>query len=227
MTKNPVTVAQLKLLFSFLNEAPERFVDAFFDSGNMVHLDKGSHVCLEGHECTHLALVVEGSARVYKLGENGREITLYRVGAGESCILTASCILSSRPFPAFAVAETPVSAFVIPAAKVREWLAEWSSWREYLFGLVAQRLSDVISVIEEVVFRRMDQRIADHLLKRLSTDGETVAATHQEIASDLGTSREVVSRILKDFESDRLIHITRGSLQINDLAGIRRRADGS
>ncbi|WXG52563.1 MAG: Crp/Fnr family transcriptional regulator [Candidatus Sedimenticola sp. (ex Thyasira tokunagai)] len=89
-----------------------------------------------------MALVVEGSARVYKIGENGREITLYRVGFGESCILTASCILSGIPFPAFAVAETPVTAFVIPASKVRVWLAEWSAWREYVFSLVAQRLTN-------------------------------------------------------------------------------------
>ncbi|MES9900779.1 MAG: Crp/Fnr family transcriptional regulator [Sedimenticola sp.] len=224
MIKDLTVQTQLKSAFPFLSGAPAHFLTAFFESGSIVQLEKGSHICLEGRECTHLALVVEGSARVYKIGENGREITLYRVGFGESCILTASCILSSLPFPAFAVAETPVTAFVIPASKVRVWLAEWSAWREYVFSLVAQRLTNVISVVEEVVFRRMDERIANYLQSHSTPDGTRVSATHQEIASDLGTSREVVSRILKDFESDGLVRIARGSIEIIDIKHFAQRA---
>jgi CRP/FNR family transcriptional regulator len=183
----------------------------FMQVAAVVELDKGQYVCHEGHACSHLALILDGTARVYKLGENGREITLYRVGPGESCILTASCILSSLPFPAFAVCESRVRAAVIPAAKVQQWLAHWPAWRDYVFGLVARRLTNVISVVEEVAFKRMDRRIADHLL---ASNKSILHTTHQEIASDLGTSREVVSRILKDLENMNLVEVHRGTVEI-------------
>ncbi|WP_078486100.1 Crp/Fnr family transcriptional regulator [Solemya velesiana gill symbiont] len=187
---------------------------------SVVELDKGYHICDEGSRCSHLTLVISGTARVYKLGENGREITLYRVDPGESCILTASCILSNQPFPAFAVSESPMEAALIPAPEVNQWLAYSEAWRQYVFGLISRRLSNIINVVEEVVFRRMDRRIADYLLKRVSNDEERLQITHQEIASDLGTSGEVVSRILKDLETSELIHTTRGTIEITDITGL-------
>jgi CRP/FNR family transcriptional regulator len=158
--------------------------------------------------------VLDGTARVYKLGENGREITLYRIGHGESCILTASCIISHAEFPAFAVCEEAVEAVVIPANEIRQWIAQSAIWRNYVFGLVAQRMGDIISLVEEVVFRRMDRRIADYLLQRFKPKQSKIEITHQMIASDLGTSREVVSRILKDFESQGLILVARGAVEL-------------
>ena len=125
-------------IFPFLGQAEASFVSRFMQSASVAKLDPGSHICHEGLECTHLALVLEGTARIYKLGANGREITLYRVTTGQSCILTASCILSTLPFPAFAVSETPMEAILIPAIEVKQWLAESAVWREYVFGLVAQ-----------------------------------------------------------------------------------------
>lgn len=171
--------------------------------------------------CQHLALIVTGVARVYKLGENGREITLYRLGKGESCILTASCIVSDSPFPAFAVCEEEIEALVLHPAVVRQWTNEFPTWRNYLFSLVGNRLGDVISVVEEIAFRRVDHRLADYLLQRAGNDKrDSIKMTHQAIASDLGTSREVISRILKDFEHQGLISVARGHLQVIDTAGL-------
>jgi len=172
-------------------------------------------------QCGHLALVTEGVARVYKLGENGREITLYRISGGESCILTASCIISGRPFPAFAVCEEPIEALVISSPAVKRWTNEFPAWRDYLFGLIGDRLGDVISVVEEIAFRRVDRRLAHYLLQRLEpTASDSLNITHQAIASDLGTSREVVSRILKDFEHQGLISVSRGSVCLKDRRGL-------
>ncbi len=200
--------------FGFLTTVEETLRDRFFQAASLANMEPGQFVCHEGRECVHLALVLSGTARVYKLGESGREITLYRIGQSESCILTASCILSHAPFPAFAVCEDSVEAAVIPAAHIRQWIAESPIWRDYLFGLVAQRMGDIISLVEEVVFRRMDRRIADYLLQRFQPGQERIEITHQVIASDLGTSREVVSRILKDFESHGLILVTRGAVEL-------------
>jgi CRP/FNR family transcriptional regulator len=200
--------------FDFLHAGDDQLNRHFMQIASLGKLPKGQHVCQEGTSCSHLALLLDGTARVYKLGENGKEITLYRIAPGESCILTASCMLNDLPFPAFAICETDVEAALIPANEVQNWLADSSAWRSYVFGLVSQRLSDIIDVVDEVVFRRMDRRIAKHLSQRRSASSDRLTITHQEIASDLGTSREVVSRILKDFENREIIRVTRGAIQI-------------
>jgi len=217
-------INDIRLAFDFLNKADDASRKKLLQSALMVHLEPGQHVCQQGDECSHLALVLSGTARIYKLGENGREITLYRIGRGESCILTASCILSQIPFPAFAVCEEPIEAAVVPSGQIRQWLAESPLWRDYVFGLVAHRMVDIISLVEEVVFRRMDQRIADYLVQSGMRNGQRIEITHQIMASDLGTSREVVSRILKDFEISGLIRVGRGSVEIIDQAALQTRS---
>lgn len=193
---------------------------------SLAGVKKGETICHEGFLCTHLALVLSGSARVFKLGESGREITLYRVGAGESCILTASCIVNKRPFPAVAVCEEEIQAVIVPTGLVIEWFGRFPSWRGYLFSLIGDRLGDVIAIIEEVAFRRVDRRIASYLLARAESEHTNrIRSTHQEIASELGTSREVVSRILKDLESQDAISVSRGSIHIVDQGAIRAKAE--
>lgn len=208
----------------FLNTEESPFTQHFWQSASLISAPKDHHICLEGGDCPNLAMVLSGTARVYKLGENGKEITLYRIGKGESCILTASCILSQKPFPAYAVCESEVVAVVVAAAEVKRWLAEYSLWRDYIFGLVAHRLSNIIDVVEEVVFRKMDTRIAHYLVTAASTH-QSIETTHQVIASDLGTSREVVSRILKDLEQAQLIRTNRGSITLLNREGLSKKAE--
>jgi CRP/FNR family transcriptional regulator len=215
--------AALSQKLRFLAQADDPFSRRFFEKAVLTTLKKGQYVCHEGSSCSHLAILLDGTARVYKLGESGKEITLYRVGPGESCVLTASCILSEVPFPAIAVCETAVEAVVIPAGDVQKWLSESVTWRNYIFGLVATRLTNIINVVEDVAFRRMDKRIAEHLYKRTDRTSHLLLATHQEIASELGTSREVVSRILKDFELEAIIKVTRGAIELLDPEKLERR----
>jgi len=189
-----------------------------------VELDSGAFICMDGNVCQSLALVTEGRARVYKSSESGREITLYRVEPGESCILTASCILSNRQFPAFAVADTDVTARLVPASTVRQWMDTEPAWRRYVFELVAGRLDTVIATLEEVAFRRLDTRLARLLLDESTPEGgaPTLHVTHERLAADLGSAREVVSRLLKDFEQDGLVQLQRGTVVLTDPAGLRR-----
>jgi CRP/FNR family transcriptional regulator len=185
-------------------------------------LPPGQVVCQQGDSCGYLPLLLSGRARVFKVAESGREITLYRIETGDSCVLTASCIMSDIPFPALAVSETEVEAVLIPAGSVRAWMGESAAWRRYLFGLVARRLADVIAVVEEVAFRRMDARVAAWLLEH-GVDG-VVHTTHQELAVDLGSSREVVSRILRDLENEGLIRRQRGEILVLERAHLARLA---
>jgi len=212
--------------FGFLRDCDERIYREFLSLAFVVKLEKGQPVSSEGAECSHLALVLSGNARVYKLGESGREITLYRVGPGQSCVLTASCIQSHQPFPAFAECEQAVEAVLIPAGDLNRWMAESAPWRDYVFSLVAKRMANIIGLVEEVVFRRMDRRIAAYLLSRCrDADTETIQATHQEIASDLGTSREVVSRILKDLETGGHISVARGAITIRNQQKLQEKSE--
>lgn len=213
---NPENENRLRQLFPFLQEADSDFCRAFFDSVILAHLKTGNEVCAEGNTCTHLPLLVEGVARIYKSGETGKEITLYRIRPGESCVLTASCILSGRPFPATANVESNLTAALVPAEFVRKWIGRDSAWRAYIFSLVADRLSAIIQVVEEVVFQRLDQRVAAYLLRHGSGSPAAIHATHQEIADELGTSREVVSRLLKSFEQSGAIRLSRGQVTVVD-----------
>lgn len=196
--------------------------DALRDETEAVRLSAGEFICMDGSACHHLALVTGGTARVYKSG-GGREITLYRVEPGESCILTTSCIMSNRRFPAFAVAETDVEARLVPAATVQRWMDGHPAWRRYVFDLLSGRLDAVIATLEEVTFRKLDARLAALLVERGAETG-TVHATHDGLASDLGSAREVVSRLLKELERDGLVELGRGRVDLADAERLRQMA---
>lgn len=186
-----------------------------------VHLQKGVPICDLGQHCTHLALVLSGSARVYELAESGREITLYRVGAGECCILTASCIMSGQTFPAIASCEEDLDVLLIPAARVDEYMIRFPAWRQFIWKLLADRLAGVLLLLEEVTFRRLDERLLRYLLDRKQAlQSSDLQITHQTIADDLGTSREVVSRLLKDMEQRGVLSLSRGHINLSDLDGL-------
>ncbi len=195
----------------------------FQEKSFFAKIPAGRDVFLEGDRADAIALLISGVVRVYKIGETGREITLYRFGLGESCILTANAILSQRSFPAIATVEEDAEAVMIPADVFRDWIKRYDPWREFVFDLLSERLSTVMAVIEEVVFQRMDKRVASWLLSK-SQAQNPVRTTHQEIAADLGSSREVISRILDDFSKTNLIESGRGVIDVLELEEIKERA---
>ena len=194
-----------------------------FEHAALVQIPAHQFICLEGNKCSGIPLVLEGRARVYKLSEAGREITLYRVEPGDSCILTASCIMSGIEFPAFVATETDVEAIVVPPAVLHRWVNQYEVWNEFLWAMLASRFAEVISLVQEVAFQRVDKRTADYLVQAADADG-LIKKTHQDIAADLGTSREVISRILKEFEHSGLVTLSRGEIHAMDLIELRRTA---
>ncbi len=208
----------------FLADRDAPVTRAFVDQATLLRFPAAATVFEEGDRCSAFAVLARGRVRVFKIGATGREITLYRFDRGESCILTASCILSEHRFPAIAVVEEPAEAFVVANNVFQSWVETYGPWRDYLFQLLSQRLATVMAVIDEVAFRRMDVRIAELLLRRLPPGASEVPLTHQQIADELGTSREVVTRILSDFAAGRLVQVSRGSIALLDRAGLERRA---
>ena len=158
---------------------------------------------------------IENVTRVFKIGQTGREITLYEIGPGETCILNASCILSGRTYPAHAVALSDITALMVPAEVFRRLVREHEEMRDFVFTLLSQRLTGVMELVEEIAFGRMDERLREYLIERSQND--RLEVTHQKVANDLGTSREVVSRILKDFERQGKLKLSRNTIHIDKL----------
>ena len=206
-----------------LQRADPQLAREFRQAAFFTRIPAGRDVFVEGDRADAIALLLSGVVRVYKIGETGREITLYRFGLGESCILTANAILSQQSFPAIATVEQEAEAVMIPADTFRDWVRRYDLWRGFVFDLLSQRLASVMAIVEEVAFRRMDTRLAAFLLGR-SRVQNPLRITHQEIAAELGSSREVISRLLEDFASQGLIRPARGAIEVLDAESLQTRA---
>lgn len=174
-----------------------------------------SHLYWEGDSCSAIAFVLAGEIRVYRCGESGREITLYEIGPDETCILNASCILGNNAYPANAVTVSAGEMLLIPAHEFRRLLGNYEAMSAFVYSLLSQRLAEVMELVQEVAFGRMDERLFEYLIEK-SADG-ILHATHQKIANDLGTSREVVSRLLKDLERRGRILLARNVITLLKL----------
>lgn len=170
------------------------------------------HLYWEGDQCAAIAFLFAGEIRVYKGGENGREITLYEIGPGETCILNASCIIGNNSYPANAVTVTAGEMLLVPALEFRRLLQSHEVLRAFVFSLLSERLTEVMQLVNEVAFGRMDERLLDYLVEK-SSDG-LLTATHQRIANDLGSSREVISRLLKGLEHQGKVSLARNAVTI-------------
>jgi CRP/FNR family transcriptional regulator, anaerobic regulatory protein len=220
----PEQFERLVRVLPVLEHAEAGLVHEFQQKAFFAKIPAGQDVFLEGDRVDAIALLISGVVRVYKIGETGREITLYRFGNGESCILTANAILSQKNFPAVATVELEAEAVMIPAEAFREWVRRYDLWREFVFDLLSERLSAVMAIVEEVAFRRMDARLATFLLERSRT-ADAIQITHQEIAAELGSSREVISRILEDFSAGGAISVARGVITVMDRERLQDHAD--
>lgn len=203
-----------------LERAGSELRQAFRHSAYLARIPQGRDVFLEGDRVDAIPLLIAGVVRVYQIGETGREVTLYRFRPGESCVLTANAILSQQSFPAIATVEQEAEAVMIPSNDFRSWVDDHPVWRQFYFELVSQRLASVMALVDEVAFRRLDRRVASLLLTRGERENPIVI-THQEIAAELGSSREVISRILDNLSERGLLRTERGSIQLLDAEGLR------
>jgi CRP/FNR family transcriptional regulator, anaerobic regulatory protein len=220
---NPAQFNRIARVLPILEHADPGLLREFQQKAFFARIPEGHDVFVEGDRADAIALLITGVVRVYKIGETGREITLYRFGNGESCILTANAILSQKNFPAIATVEKEAEAVMIPAETFRDWVRRYDLWREFVFDLLSERLSWVMATVEEVAFRRMDQRVATFLTGRFG-QSDSIQITHQEIAAELGSSREVISRILEDLSALGMIAVSRGTIKVLDREALQSRS---
>jgi CRP/FNR family transcriptional regulator len=190
-----------------------------------VALPPGAAAFRPGTACEAFVFVIAGRIRVQMVSETGREVVLYRVQPGETCILTTACLLGSSDYPAEAIAEEPVDAMLLPRPAFQALLDAAPAFRDFVFNSFGRRLMDLFSLVEEVAFRRVDLRLARFLLERRDA-GNCVLLSHHKLAVELGTVREVVSRQLKEFERRAWVALHRGRIDVRDEAALRRLAAG-
>ena len=207
--------------FPALRDVQDPAGQRVLESAQLMQVPPETTVFRVGDACRHYLLVLEGSVKVRQTAANGREIILYRVGAGDSCVLTTSCLLSSEHYAAEGITETEVTAIGIPASEFHRGVNESPAFRQFVFARYGQRLADLMILVEEVAFGRLEARLAQRLL-RFSNARSEVTLTHQELATEIGSAREVVSRQLKDFERQGWVRLHRGRIEILDRAALEK-----
>ncbi|MEZ5625958.1 MAG: Crp/Fnr family transcriptional regulator [Rhodocyclaceae bacterium] len=207
--------------YPVLTELPPAVRDAIIPRLQAMKVPAGTVLFDDHQACEGFPFVVRGSIRVIKASASGRELPLYRVAPGETCVISSSCLLGHEDYNARGIAETDTELVLLPKAVFDELLAE-PAFRSFVFHLFADRIADLMQLIEEVAFHKLDQRLAALLLGK----GRLLHTTHQHLADELGSVREIVSRLLKGFAAQGLVKLSREQIEIVDAAGLRRVAGG-
>jgi CRP/FNR family transcriptional regulator len=215
-----VDLPRLDAHYPVLAELPQKLREDIAAAAQAATVPAGATLFDERQPCQGFPFILSGAIRVAKVSASGRELPLYRVTPGETCIITSSCLLGNVPYNARGTTESETVLVLLPQGLFSELLAQ-APFRNFIFHLFAERMADLMRLVEEVAFRKLDQRLAALLLGR----GRIVRATHQQLADELGSVREMVSRLLKGFAEQGLVTLGREQIEIRDAAGLRRLAE--
>lgn len=176
-----------------------------------VKVPKGMELFGQGDICPEILFLTEGSVRVYRLHISGQEITLYYLEKGEQCNVNLNSAFTQTPAVGSAVTESDIAGYLLPADIVRQIYTEESAYQHYIFELFARRMECMAGLVEDVRFKKLDHRLLDWLHEQ---QHKTIHITHEKLASHLGTSREVISRLLKEFEHNGIVTLHRGRIEL-------------
>ncbi len=207
--------------FPRLTKLPSAALDRIVRQGKHMVLPDGVPVFDEHGPCGAFPLLLAGAVRVFKQAASGRQLLLYRVEPGELCVLTTSCLLGQGVYAASGVTEGDTEMVVIGAALFNELLASCEEFRALVFSILSERIADLMQRVEEVAFQRLDRRLASLLVAR----APELRATHQELADELGSVREMVTRLLRGFEKHGWVRLGRERVSVTDLNSLRRLAE--
>jgi len=202
-------------------EAPTK--ELLTSRSRLIEVPQGTTLFGPGNSPENMLFLLDGTVRVQQVSETGHQIVLYRIHAGQSCVLTTACLLAYDDYAAEGIAETAVQAAAVPRSVFDDLVSQSKSFRDFVFAAFSKRITDLFLMIDEVAFQRIDVRLA-HKLIELADGQETVATTHQKLSVELGTAREVISRQLQEFQRRGWIEQARGVVHLVDVPELERLA---
>ena len=208
-------------MYPMLGELPTSTLDELLAGATYMKVPAQAMMFDENQPCMGFPLLLSGSARVIKAAPNGRELHLYYVLPGEACILTSSCLLGRANYQARCLVQQDLELVVLPPAAFRVLFSKLESFRDHVFSRFSERLSDLLQLVSAVTFQKLDQRLAATLTARSSP----IQSTHQALADELGSLREIVSRLLKNFSDQGWVRLGRERIEVVDAMALRRLAD--
>jgi CRP/FNR family transcriptional regulator, anaerobic regulatory protein len=209
--------------FPALEGVPPALAARLASEAQLLRVPAGAVIFDANQPCRGFPLLLEGAVRVTMSAPSGREILLYRVEPGQGCILSGGCLLGHSDYAARGAAEGDVTLVNLPPTLFNELLLAHEPFRRFVFGMYGERLAEVMTLVEEVAFRRLDERLAQLLIHR----GPVIAATHQKLADELGSVREIVSRLLRSFEQRGWVKLERERVTVTDPKALSQLAAGS
>jgi CRP/FNR family transcriptional regulator len=212
------TISRILQQYPVLCELPAAELGAVLETAIRLQLAAGAVVFDENQPCQGFPLLLSGSLRVVKSSANGRELQLYRVVPGESCILTSSCLLGDTRYQARGIVDEPVEIVMLPAPAFHNLLDNFHAFRRYVFQLFTERLTHLMELVTAVAFQKLDQRLAILLVGKSGT----IHTTHQALADELGSAREIVSRLLKSFSEQGWVRLGREQITITDESALKK-----
>ncbi len=215
---NPDTKSRLLQKYPLLLDLPIPEMENLVATSSLFKLAAGTVVFDENQPCQGFPLLLSGSIHVIKSAPSGRELQLYSVNPGESCILTSSCLLGHTRYLARGIAKAETELIVLSPLVFNALLSTFTPFRDYIFGLFSERITDLMELISAVAFQKLDQRLALLLLRKSSP----ILTTHQALADELGSAREIVSRLLKGFGDQGWVKLGREHIEITDQAALKR-----
>ena len=221
--QTPLDGQRVLQLYPVLAGLPAAQLEALLQPQAVMHLPAGTQIFAEHQPCRGFPLLIEGSIKVIKQASSGRELMLYRVVAGGSCIISSSCLLGHTDYNARGIAETPLTLLALQVGAFAALMLDHPPFRDFVFHLFAERIGELMQLVEEVAFSRLDQRLAKLLLAR---NEAVLNVTHQQLADELGSVREIVSRLLKGFAAQGLVVLGREQLTVVDRSGLEKLALG-
>lgn len=207
-------IHQLDKLFPVLAKLPAKDRDILFSTGQVIEVPEEQMLMQQRQQCQFVPFVISGVLRIYKLSPNGREMTLYRTVSGETCLASIACQLTGEDFPAMAQVEESAVLFMVPAAVYHDILDKQLSWKDFLINSIYSHLVETMQTLEAVAFDRTDSRLVQWLLDQTGHKTGTIRYTHEAIAVELGTAREVVSRLLGELKSQGAVQLGRGRIEV-------------
>lgn len=193
----------------------KNLVKEILEFGDIMTFKEGEVIMDYGKNIKFMPLILSGTIRVMRKDEDDREILLYYLGSNESCAMAYACCMEAKKSEIKAIAEDSVEIITIPHNKLDEWLAKYPSWKSYIFNSFTQRFNELLKSLESVAFHKLDERLIKYLKNKSKVSGKTsIQLSHNQIAEEMGTSRVVISRLLKQLENDKKLLLYRNEIKL-------------